>query len=225
MRLGTKRPVIGPAILSTLVLIGGGKLLTVTPFTEEGRAAWAELGAARAQEEPASADTVVKTDTGPPAGGAQASVDDVASNDEGTPAELLGAIAHERKLLERQRTALEEERAEVMLAREAIETEMARLAELRATVEELLAEARAAHEADIEQLTALYSEMKPADAARIMTGMDLEVTMNVISSMKERDAAPIMAQMPPDRSHAISRIMLERSKLPGDQEPVQVRLR
>jgi hypothetical protein len=39
----------------------------------------------------------------------------------------------------------------------------------------------------------------------------------VLGTMPERDAAPILANLDIVRAQAISRIILERSKLPGDQ--------
>ena len=59
--------------------------------------------------------------------------------------------------------------------------------------------------------------MKPKDAANIMNTLDIEVAVLVLGEMKERDAAPIFAKMNVVRSQAISKIIFERSKLPGDQ--------
>ncbi|MDA3889767.1 MAG: hypothetical protein PF443_13440, partial [Allgaiera sp.] len=95
---------------------------------------------------------------------------------------------------------------------------------LKAEVEGLLKTATTAHDADLERLVKLYKVMKPQDAASILNNSDLEVTVMVLSTMNERNAAPIMAQMSPDRVHAGSKIILERSKLPGDQNIVRVKL-
>jgi flagellar motility protein MotE (MotC chaperone) len=59
--------------------------------------------------------------------------------------------------------------------------------------------------------------MKPKEAAAIMNDLDIEVTVMVLGTMPERDAAPILANLDIVRAQAISRIILERSKLPGDQ--------
>lgn len=206
-------------MICLLVMASCAKLFMVLPITDEGRAAWRGFGAAMAAGADADADA---TDTGPPAGGAQASVDGVAND--GTPTELLRAIARERQLLTEQQSALGSERAKIALTRESLDVEIQRLKELKSTVEALLARAESAHLKDVEQLTKLYKQMKPKDAARILTDMDLEVTVHVITGMEERDAAAIMAQLPANRSHAISKILLERAKLPGDQTPVQIKL-
>ena len=59
--------------------------------------------------------------------------------------------------------------------------------------------------------------MKPKEAAAIMNDLDIEVSVMVLGSMNERTAAPILANLTPIRARAISKIILERSKLPGDQ--------
>jgi flagellar motility protein MotE (MotC chaperone) len=59
--------------------------------------------------------------------------------------------------------------------------------------------------------------MKPADAARIMEEMDLDVTVAVLGAMAERDAAPILATLTSATARLISKVLLEQSKLPGDQ--------
>ena len=66
--------------------------------------------------------------------------------------------------------------------------------------------------------------MKPADAARIMDDMDIETTIMILGTMKPRVAAPILAKMSPVRTRAVSKIILERSQLPGDQDLHGIRL-
>ena len=136
---------------------------------------------------------------------------------EGTPEAMLRSIKQERDLLADQKEALARRAAEVDLAAETVQIERARLGELQGEVESLLAKVEQAHTADVDRLVALYQNMKPKDAAGIMNDMDIEVTVMVLGTMAERDAAPIMAALNPVRARAVSQIILERSKLPGDQ--------
>lgn len=142
----------------------------------------------------------------------------------GTPEEMLAAINAERKLLDDQRAALAQRRSEIDLANETLVIETARLDELKQEVEALLERANVAHVADVDRLVALYSNMKPRDAAAIMNDLDLEVTITVLSTMPERSAAPILATLNPVRARALSLILLERSKLPGDRRLDRIRL-
>lgn len=133
------------------------------------------------------------------------------------PEEMLRAIAEERAQLEIQKEALARRAAEIDLAREKLEIEQGRLAELKTVLENLLGRVASAQTADVGRLVALYSNMKPKEAAAIMNDLDIEVTVMVLGTMPERDAAPILANLDIVRAQAISRIILERSKLPGDQ--------
>ncbi len=134
------------------------------------------------------------------------------------PEELLRALDEERELIAADRAALEQRRAEIELAEEQLAIEQARLTETKQALEDLLARVEAAKTEDVARLVSLYKNMKPKEAAGIMDDIDLEVAVMVLGSMAERDAAPILANLNVVRARAISKIILERSKLPGDQK-------
>ncbi|MBN9887107.1 MotE family protein [Salipiger abyssi] len=140
------------------------------------------------------------------------------------PEDLLASIREERDLLETQKDRNAQRSAELDLAAETLAVEQQRLADLKAELEELLQKVEAAHTADVDRLVALYRNMKPKDAAAIMNDLDIEVSVMVLGTMNERDAAPILAALNPVRARAISQIILERSKLPGDQRLDDIRL-
>lgn len=140
------------------------------------------------------------------------------------PEEMLQIIAAERKFLEEQKASLARREAEVALASEKLQLEQARLDELKTALDGLLAKVEAAQTDDVRRLVALYSNMKPKDAAAIMDDLDIEVSVMVLGTMSERTAAPILAGLNPVRARAISRILLERSKLPGDQRLNNIKL-
>ena len=141
-----------------------------------------------------------------------------------TPEELLQSVNEERALLKKQQAALEARRSKIDLAKQELDSQTNQLTELKSKVEGLMAQADQAHKDDINRLVLLYKAMKPADAAGILNDMDIEVTVTVLATMNERNAAPIMAKMSPVRVRAVSKIILERSKLPGDQNLVNIKL-
>ena len=205
-------------VFGTLVLAGVAKLgLSAMSYVQPGHAlSGADFGssyfvtaASAATEEPTEAPTEAPPLAGPP---------------EGTPDEMLAAITAERELLENQRSVLAQRAAEIDLAKEMLAIETARLEELKQEVEALLERASMAHVADVDRLVALYSNMKPKDAAAIMDDLDLEVTVTVLGTMAERNAAPILAALNPVRARALSLILLERAKLPGDRRLDRIRL-
>ncbi|WP_292290260.1 hypothetical protein [Marivita sp.] len=138
--------------------------------------------------------------------------------------ELLAAIAAEHDALAARAAELDLRAAEIDLARAAVMSQNQQLAALRDELSRLLEQARGDHNADITRLVKIYEAMKPAEAAAIMQEADLELAVLVISAMPERSSGPIMATMDPMRANAISRVILERSRLPGDRAPVIVRL-
>ncbi|MBL4749729.1 MAG: hypothetical protein JKX71_03940 [Amylibacter sp.] len=140
------------------------------------------------------------------------------------PEELLLAIKNERDLLNVQKATLNERRASISLAEEKLKQETARLSGLKQDLEGLLMRIEQAKSDDLKRLVSIYSGMKPKEAAAIMNTLDMEVTVMVLGQMKERAAAPIFAKLNIVRSQAISKIILERSKLPGDQKLVGIAL-
>lgn len=138
--------------------------------------------------------------------------------------ELLADIAAEHEALAARKAALDERAAELELARATLLQQNRELTRLRQDVAALLDEAKGGEEADVTRLVRIYEAMKPTEAATILQGSDLELAVLVMTAMAERNAGPIMAAMAPEHANAISRVILERSRLPGDQQPVIVQL-
>lgn len=141
-----------------------------------------------------------------------------------TPEEVLRALSKERELIAERQTKMLADEAEVTLAREKLEIEKAALVELKTSIEVLLARIEAQQTDDVQRLIDFYKNMKPAEAASLMNEMDIEVTIMVLGTMSPRIAAPILAKMTPVRARAVSKIILERGQLPGDQDFSGVRL-
>ncbi|RMH45739.1 MAG: hypothetical protein D6688_05820 [Alphaproteobacteria bacterium] len=141
-----------------------------------------------------------------------------------TPEEVLQSLAKEREVVAEQRRRLEVKKSEVDLARQKLEVEKEAMLELKGSIEDLLGKIEAQQTDDLKRLIAFYENMKPDEAANIMNDLDIEVVIMVLGTMKPRAAAPILAKMSPVRARAVSKIILERSKLPGDQRLKGVRL-
>jgi flagellar motility protein MotE (MotC chaperone) len=133
------------------------------------------------------------------------------------PEVLLDTIREERALLDAERERLDRKAAEIALAQEELDLKTAQLSQLADELSGLLERTEQREQADVDRLVALYAAMKPADAARIMEEMDLDVTVAVLGAMAERDAAPILATLTSATARLISKVLLEQSKLPGDQ--------
>ena len=138
--------------------------------------------------------------------------------------ELLAAVAAERAALTRRALALDKREAELAFAAAALSEQDQQLSLLKAEIERLLGLAEANHTEDVSRLVKIYRAMKPVDAAAILSDADLEVSVLVIAAMSERDSGPILAKMSKVRAQAISKIILERSRLPGDQHLVNLKV-
>lgn len=138
--------------------------------------------------------------------------------------EFLAAIAAEREALEQRAAALDQREAEIAFASAALSTQERQLTALKGEIERLLGVADENHLADVARLVRIYRAMKPVEAAQILSNADLEVTVLVLAAMSERDAGPIVAKMDQVRAQAVSKIILERSRLPGDQRLINVKV-
>jgi flagellar motility protein MotE (MotC chaperone) len=141
------------------------------------------------------------------------------------PEEVLQSLTRERELVVLQQAEMEKRRAEIALAEERLRIEQESLSELKSSIEVLLARIDASQTDDLNRLIAFYKNMKPADAARIIDDLDIETTIMILGTMNPRVAAPILAKVSPVRARAVSKIILERSQLPGDQDLVGIKLK
>lgn len=140
------------------------------------------------------------------------------------PEAVFAEIRRERGLLVQQSDALLEQEARLQIGQEKLAADAQQLRDLKTALETLLAKVEAQQSADLDRLVNLYRNMKPKDAAGIINEMDIEISVLVLGTMPERDAAPILAGIDTARARAISKILVERSKLPGDQDFTGLRL-
>ena len=124
----------------------------------------------------------------------------------------LREALHTRENRVADREAQLEDRLQAMRVAEAEITE--RLAQLQAAQQSLsdtLSLADGAAEADLSQLTAVYENMKPADAAALFETMEPDFSAGFVGRMRPEIAAAIMAQLAPETAYAISAILAGRN--------------
>lgn len=140
------------------------------------------------------------------------------------PEMLAGIKAEQGAILSRQE-ALNIREADLDLARATLLREREDLEALRKKLEELLVEVKSGHEDDLTKLVQIYSKMKPVQAGPIIGQLDLEVATMIVAEMKEAVSGPILGNMDPERARLITKLIYERSQLPGDQKPVVVKIK
>lgn len=141
-----------------------------------------------------------------------------------TPQELLVAIAMERDKLQQRKERLDEREAVIALAQSTLDAKATELTALKNELDHLLSRSVRENTDDVARLVDIYKAMKPVQAATIMNEAGIEVAVLVLSAMEPRNSGPIIALMQPTRARAISTIILERSRLPGDQKLVNITL-
>lgn len=109
----------------------------------------------------------------------------------------------EARLIEREAEMAERE-SSLEVAEAAIHDEIAKLIDAEETLSKTISVATAAAEDDIDQLTDVYANMKPKQAAALFEQMDPTFAAGFLSRMASDSAARIMAGMTPEKAYQIS---------------------
>lgn len=109
----------------------------------------------------------------------------------------------ERRLIDRE-AEIDSREASLSAAEAAIDLELTKLEEAEQSLRETIALAAAAAEDDLSQLTAVYANMKPKQAAALFEQMDSTFAAGFLGRMASDSAARIMAGMTPEKAYAIS---------------------
>lgn len=123
---------------------------------------------------------------------------------------LAGLRAQEAELARRAETLDERER-DLDEARALIDDKLAELREAEASLEDMIALAETASEGDVAQLTSVYENMKPKEAAVIFEEMAPEFAAGFLGRMRPDAAARIFAGLEPPTAYAISVILAGRN--------------
>lgn len=116
----------------------------------------------------------------------------------------LDAIkAREAKLAAREKE-IEERETTLTAAEDAIDAELEKLEQAEHSLRETINLAAAAAEDDLTQLTSVYANMKPKQAAALFEHMDPGFAAGFLGRMPSDGAARIMAGMTPEKAYEIS---------------------
>ena len=76
-------------------------------------------------------------------------------------------------------------------------------------IEKQQKEREAAEKKRVTKLARLYNDMKPADAAKVMETLDIDLCIAILQRMDEGNAAKVMAAFDPERAAQITQIIYE----------------
>lgn len=127
------------------------------------------------------------------------------------PLALAEALSAREAKLAAQDIAMKDRSAALALADQVIEIRLAKLAAAEASLNETLARADGAAEADLARLTEVYQTMKPKDAAALFSTMAPEFTSGFLGRMRPDSAAAILSGMTPESAYAVSALLAGRN--------------
>ena len=121
---------------------------------------------------------------------------------------LLQALQSERVEIEREREDLRFAQRRLMLEQGEIESRQQEVETLLARVEAKVQVMEEERDRMLGQLARVYETMKPAAAAGILSGIEVDTSTEILRRMKERNAAQVMASLDPQSAARISQRML-----------------
>jgi flagellar motility protein MotE (MotC chaperone) len=129
-----------------------------------------------------------------------------------SPAEvdLLQKLAERRAELDKRAAELSQREVLLQAAEKRIDEKIAKLAELKKDIGGIVDKQNQEDQDRLKSLVKIYETMKPVDAARIFSQLDMPVLLGVLENMKERNAAPILAAMDPGKAKAVTLALAER---------------
>ncbi|HEY0600707.1 MotE family protein, partial [Brevundimonas sp.] len=181
-----------PRLLPLIAVAIGGvvavRAVGVAPGLFEGARAWAEeaVPAAAAPAAPAAAICALT----PEQLAQQAGI---------SPAELriIQSLSARRTELDARDADLASMLPLMTAAEQKLDAKVAALAAVKAEVQALLGQVGEREKAEVDRLVAVYSAMRPREAARVFATLDDDVRLPVAAAMRPRSLAAVMAQMEP----------------------------
>ena len=196
-----------PRLLPLIAVAIGGVVLVravgVAPGLFEGARAWAEEAVpAAAAAAPAAAAAAVCALT-PEQLAQQAGI---------SPAELriLQSLSGRRTELDARDADLASMLPLLATAEQKLDAKVAALEAVKAEVRVLLGQVSDQEKAENDRLVAVYSAMRPREAARIFATLDDDVRLPVAAAMRPRSLAAIMAQMEPAAARSLTEKLARR---------------
>jgi flagellar motility protein MotE (MotC chaperone) len=193
-----------PRLLPLIAIAIGGVVLVravgVAPGLFEGARAWAEEAAPPA---PAAAPAPAVCALTPEQLAQQAGL---------SPAEMriLDALKERRVELDARDVDLASMLPLLATAEQKLDARVAALEAVKAEVRVLLGQVGEQEKAENDRLVAVYSAMRPREAARVFATLDDDVRLPVAAAMRPRSLAAVMAQMEPAAARGLTEKLARR---------------
>lgn len=128
--------------------------------------------------------------------------------------DLLQQLSARRDALDQRERDIDQREAILSVAERRLDEKVAELEAVRTQIETMLGQLDEEGEAQIAGLVGIYESMRPADAATIFNGLELEVLISVMERMRGQKSAAILAGMNPERARLVTTELARRRDLP-----------
>lgn len=197
-----------PRLLPLIAIAIGGvvavRALGVAPGLFDGAKAWAE------EAVPA---TAPGTTPATPAPAVCALTPDQLAQQAGiSPAELriIQSLSARRTELDARDADFATTLPLMVAAEQKLDAKVQALAAIRTEVQGLLGQVDGREKEEVDRLVAVYSAMRPREAAAVFVGLDDGVLLPVAAAMRPRSLAAVMAQMPPAAARSLTEKLAHR---------------
>jgi flagellar motility protein MotE (MotC chaperone) len=124
--------------------------------------------------------------------------------------DVLQKLSVRREALDNRQKDLDLRENLVKAAEARIDKKIAEMKALQANIEGMLKQVDKQDEEKMRSLVKIYEQMKPKNAADILSTLDLPVQIGVLTRMKEAKVAPILAAMDVTKAQAVTDAMAAR---------------
>lgn len=126
-------------------------------------------------------------------------------------AAALAAMQARSADLDRREFAVEERLRALEAAEKTLDAQLLALRDAEERLRALMAVAEESAKSDLAQLTSVYENMKPKEAALLFARMSPEFAAGFLGRMRPESAAAIMSGLPPDLAYSISVLVAGRN--------------
>lgn len=192
-------------------------LVAASVFSLKVSDVWQGMSELRAPGQVAAAVAAEPQAEKPPAPEApKADAEPAASRDPGsltqTEIDLLQKLSARREAIEKRERELDMRETLAKAAESRLVAKAAELDQVQKRIEDLMKQHDEKQSEKLDSLVSIYEKMKPADAARILEGLEMDILIDVLSRMKVLRSSPILASMDPAKAREVTAKLAEREQ-------------
>jgi len=122
----------------------------------------------------------------------------------------LAAMEDKRNSFRKEERKITDLRSDLEVEKKVVQESREELKNYLNRIQDALKESDEEREKRVKKLAKLYNSMDPAEAAAVISNLDMDLSVEIISRMKERKAAGLLEAIPEDLASSISKKIGER---------------